>query len=115
MINEKLIKEIVFATNVTKIIKKLNLSPEQRSTRVSLRNLKKIQNSPLGFKIKEVTFYLDRHPRLHTEWVSKDDALTWDFRGVKTFENLNQFLNIFGIKLNVDEIYNLKPGKYKFL
>lgn len=118
---EELIKEIISANiPVTTLVRTLQLFPEQRSTKVSLENLSKIQNSPLGFEIKKITFYLDRHPRLHTEWVSKDDdALVWDFRGFNASDKakeLEEALNMLGIKDWDSEIISvLKPGKHKIL
>ena len=80
---EELIREVISANiPITTLVKTLQLYPEQRSSRVSLKNLGKIKNSPLEFEIQKVILYLDKHPRLHTEWVSKDDdQLIWDFRG----------------------------------
>jgi hypothetical protein len=119
--HENLIRQIVSANiPLTTLVRTLLLFPEQRSTKVSLENLNKIQSSPLGFEIKKIMFYLDKHPRLHTQWVSKDDdSLVWDFRGFNTSDKakeLEETLNMLGIKnWDLETITTLKPGKYKIL
>jgi hypothetical protein len=124
--NENLIQEIVKeCANIplTTLVRTLKLNPEEGTTRVSLKNLNKIQESPLEFEVKKVVFYFDKKPRLHTEWVSKDDdILVWDFRGFNAGyggegpHGLMQALKLLGEKdWDMDVISQLKPGKYKIL
>ena len=122
--NEKLIHEIVkesVRTPLTTLVRSLKLIPEQGVTDVSLKNLKKIQDS--NFEIGKVVFYFDKHPRLHTEWVNKDDdILVWDFRGFNAGyggegpHGLLKALKMLDIKdWDIEKIKSLEPGKYKLL
>ncbi len=72
-ITEFIIREFVSANiPLTTLVRTLKLQPETVETRISLKNLKKILNSPLEFEIKKITFYFEEHPRLHTEWILED-------------------------------------------
>ena len=118
--SENLIQQIVkesASIPLTTLVRTLNLRPEAGSTQVSLNNLSKIKESPLSFNINSIVFYAGKHPRLHTEWVSKDDdVVAWDFRGLKDPENLVSALKTLGIKdWDIDTVQNLKPAKYKIL
>ena len=129
---EKLMYEQIIKTLVknaadlpaTTLIELLKLRPEQRSTDVSVKNLQRIQRSPLKFKIEKIVFeFKPNDPRLHTEWVSKDeDYLTWDFRGFSAgnispaSKGLVKALQSMGVKAwDLDIVSKLKPETYEIL
>lgn len=124
---EQIIKTIVKSAAdlpATTLIELLKLRPEQKSTGVSLRNLQRIQKSPLKFKVEKITFEFNPNdPRLHTEWVSKDDDyLTWDFRGFNAGDishaskSLVKALQLMNVKAwDLDIVSQLKPKTYEIL
>jgi hypothetical protein len=124
---EQIIKTIVKSAAdlpATTLIELLKLRPEQKSTNVSIRNLQRIQKSPLKFKVEKITFeFKPNDPRLHTEWVSKDDDyLTWDFRGFNAGDtnsaskSLVRALQSMGVKAwDLDIVSQLKPKTYEIL
>lgn len=106
----------------TALIKTLELEPETGSTSVSLKNFKKIKDSPLDFTCIKIVFNFDKHPKLQTEWLGSRQKLTWDFSGFNAGysgegpHGLMKILKTLGYtKWDMNMISGLENGTYEIL